>query len=217
MSKSNKTKSSKAKNKKAKRRERGIFHKTMNLAYNREETLQEKFENDFSSKLYKLYKLNKLLKRNDNNLVFLCVGTDKMTGDCFGPIVGTKLIQYLKEYNITNIDVYGTLQNPINHENLDSKIGEILSRNSYIIVIDAALSKKENIGNIYVTMEKTILGNVLNKNKFKIGDISIKAVVGKDFKIPKYNFISLQNVSLNFVIELADIVINEIFNTIKCM
>ena len=161
----------------------------MNLAYNREETLQEKFENDFSSKLYKLYKL----KRNDNNLIFLCVGTDKMTGDCFGPIVGTKLIEYLKEYNIDNINVYGTLKNPINHENLGDKIGEIL------------------------TMEKTILGNVLNKNKFEIGDISIKAVVGKDLKIPKYNFISLQNVSLNSVIELADIVANGIFNTIKCM
>jgi len=33
--------------------------------------------------------LNKNIKIS--NLVFLCIGTDRITGDCFGPIVGAKL------------------------------------------------------------------------------------------------------------------------------
>ncbi len=182
----------------------------MDLAYNIEETLEEKFINDFCSRLYKLKK-----EKNYNGLTFLCIGTDKITGDCFGPLVGTKLTQYLKEYNIFNINVYGTLERPINYENFGKELLKIEKENSCLIVIDAALSKKENIGKIYVSNEKTVLGKVLNKNKFEIGDISIKAVVGKDLKIAKYNFISLQNISLNFIMNLADAVTNGICEVIK--
>lgn len=175
-------------------------------------TREEKFINDFGSKLYRQ-------KREENyeELLFLCIGTDKITGDCFGPLVGTKLIENLKEYNIFNINIYGSLENPINYENINEKLNIIdkYHKNACIIVIDAALSKKENIGNIYVTSEKTMLGNVLNKNKYEIGDISIKAVVGRDLKIPKYNFLTLQNISLNMIMKMADIVAEGICDVIK--
>jgi len=185
----------------------------MELASNMEETtIEEKFINDFGSKLY-----TKKREKNYSELVFLCIGTDRITGDCFGPLVGSRLIENLKEYNIFNINIYGNLENPINHENINQKINQINKKhqNACIIVIDAALSKKENIGNIYVTNEKTILGKVLNKNKFEIGDISIKAVVGRDLKMPKYNFIVLQNISLYKVMKLADTVSNGICEVIK--
>lgn len=185
----------------------------MGLANSEEEiTQEEKFINDFGSKLYKQRR-----EKYYEELVFLCIGTDKITGDCFGPLVGTKLTEYLKEYNIFNINIYGDLENPINYENVNEKINVLnkYHHNACIIVIDAALSKKENIGNIYVSNEKTVLGNVLNKKKYEIGDISIKAVVGRDFKIPKYNFLTLQNISLNMVMKLANIVSEGICDVIK--
>lgn len=185
----------------------------MSLIDNEEKiTQEEKFINEFGSKLYKQKR-----EKNYEELVFLCIGTDKITGDCFGPLVGTKLIEYLKEYNIFNISIYGNLENPINYENVNEKLSMISKyhQNACIVVIDAALSKKENIGKIYVTNEKTVLGNVLNKNKYEIGDISIKAVVGRDFKMPKYNFLTLQNISLNKVMKLANIVSEGICDVIK--
>lgn len=150
-------------------------------------------------------------------MIFLCIGSDKIIGDCFGPLVGTKLLKKLEPYNTFNIQVYGNLERTISYENIEQYQKKI-SENPYdtcIIVIDAALSKKENIGNIYVSKEKTILGKGLHKNKIAIGDISIKAVVGKDFKVPSYNFTMLQNVSLNLVMHLADTVADSIFEVIE--
>ena len=40
-------------------------------------------------------------------------------------------------------------------------------------------------GKIIVEKEKLILGKGLNKNKIEVGDISIKAVVGKNYKLSK--------------------------------
>ena len=55
----------------------------------------------------------------------------------------------------------------------------------------------------------------LDKNKIEVGDISIKAVVAKNHKMPNYNFKVLQNISLNVVMTLADIVAEGITKTIK--
>lgn len=171
--------------------------------------LKEKFIEDFSNMFNKI-----ILKKSRIEATFLCVGTDRMTGDSFGPLVGSKLIDLLQEYNFSNINIYGTLEKNLNYESINRVINNINSE-AIIIVIDAALSKKENIGKIFVSNKKTILGKGLDKNKIEIGDISIKSVVAKDYKIPKYNFKALQNISLNGVITLANIVAEGICEVIK--
>lgn len=189
----------------------------MNLNYNPYEKDEEnEIKEEFIYKLKNiLYKEKK--KRNYLELVFLCIGTDRMTGDCFGPLVGTKLQKTLEQYNIYNINIYGSLEKNISYTNIQEIIAKIknIHPNGYIIVIDAALSRKENIGKIFVEEQKTALGKGLNKNKVEIGDISIKAVVGKNYKIPNYNFTVLQNISLSVVIRLSDIVSNGIIEVIK--
>ena len=171
--------------------------------------LREKFLQDFSVAFSKI--------KNNNSyseIAFLCVGTDRITGDCFGPLVGTKLTNLLEKDNFSNINVYGNLQNNINYTNID-KVVKKINDNTCIVVIDSALSKKENIGKIIVSNKKTILGKGLNKNKIEIGDISVKCVVAKDYKIPNYNFKVLQNISLNAVMSLANIVSEGIYEIIK--
>ena len=59
------------------------------------------------------------------------------------------------------------------------------------------------------------LANGLYKPKIEVGDISVKAVVGKNYKLSKYNFLSLQNISLNEVMNLAKIVAEGIYEVIK--
>ena len=172
-------------------------------------SIKEKFIEDFS------YIFNKVKNQKEySEVTFLCVGTDRITGDCFGPLVGTKLIELLKEYNYSNINIYGSLRQNLSYENIGEIIKNI-NKKSIIIVIDAALSKKENIGKIFVQKSKTILGKSLEKNKIEIGDISIKSVVAKDYKVAKCNFKALQNISLNGVMTLANIVSEGIFEVIK--
>lgn len=184
----------------------------MNLEYEEKKKKEKQFIQDFS----------RILLQDKNNkeyaeLVFLCIGTDRMTGDAFGPLVGTKLQQLVEEKNIFNINIYGTLNENICYTNVKEKINNInkIHKNACIIVIDAALSNEENIGKIFIQNGKTSLGKGLYKSKMEIGDISIKAVVGKSYKLSKYNFSTLQNISLNRVINLSDIVSKGIIQVIK--
>lgn len=185
----------------------------MNLNYdktNKEEL--ELFIQEFS---YYLYQEKR--KRGYLELVFLCIGTDRITGDCFGPLVGTKLQEQLEQYNIFNISIYGTLKENICYTNIQEILKMIKTRHQHacIVVIDAALSSQEKIGRIFIEKGKMTLGKSLHKAKIEVGDISIKAVVGKNYQLAKYNFSSLQNISLNVVITLANMVAKGITEVIK--
>lgn len=182
------------------------------LNYAKTESVQDEFEKAF----YKIL-IDEKKKTNYNQIAILCIGTDKMTGDSFGPLVGTMLIKMLEDYNIYNVNIYGNLERNLNYINIEDELIRVKNenKNACIIVVDAALSQKENIGKIILTNKNVSLGQGLKKEKLEIGNIGIKAVVGKDYKIPKYNFKVLQNISLNVVMKLADIVANGIFETIK--
>jgi len=185
----------------------------MELNQNRkEEEQKEQLIQELGSYLYQEKR-----KRGYIELVFLCIGTDRMTGDCFGPLVGSKLKERLEQYNIFNISIYGTLKENVCYTNIKEIIKLIETRHpqACLVVIDAALATQEKIGNIFVNREKMVLGKGLNKSKIEVGDISIKAVVGKNYKLPNYNFSHLQNISLNVVITLADMVAEAITEVIK--
>ncbi len=169
------------------------------------------FVSDFSTKIYNL--------KSDNpfsDYIFLCVGSDKVTGDAFGPLVGEKLSTLLKNF-YNNIYVFGTLENTICGTNLEKKLQHIYNnyKNPCIIAIDSALSNKDDIGKIVVTNSKMNLGKGLGKKPILAGNISIKGIVAKDYKIPKYNFSSLQNTSLNLVMKLANTTAEGIYSVVK--
>lgn len=176
-----------------------------------ENEIYNNFVNEFSSKIYNL--------KSDypfSNYIFLCVGSDKIIGDAYGPLVGERLEKLLKNsYN--NIQIIGTLQNPISGINLKKEVEKIYKsyKKPCIIAIDAALSNKENIGKIVVTDSKMKFGKGTNKNIVEVGNISIKGIVATDYKNPRYNFNELQNASLNRVLNLANITSDGIYNVIK--
>lgn len=147
-----------------------------------------------------------------SNLVFLCIGTDRITGDCFGPIVGENLQKFKKD-----ISVYGSLEDPIAQSNLKDKLDEIYFKfsNPFIVAVDAALSREEHIGKIFVINDSLKLGKGLGKNIAQLGNISIKGVVGKKEKNKKKNMQILQNTSLNMVMNLANIVSNGIVEVLQ--
>ncbi len=169
------------------------------------------FVNEFSNKLYNLK-----VDTPFSDYIFLCVGSDKIIGDSYGPLVGERLKEDFKNmYN--NIKIYGTLEEPVSAVNLEKTVNEIYSKYQHpcIIAIDAALASDNKIGNIVVSNAKMQCGKSTNKRMRWIGDISIKGVVAKDYKIPRYNFSGLQNARLGEVIKLADITSKGIYDVIK--
>ena len=109
------------------------------------------------------------------NLVFLCIGTTKIIGDSVGPKVGDKLKQMGVEAY-----VYGNTQRQVTAINVDDYAKMIKARHKedIVVVIDSALGKINDIGAIKVTQNGIKPGGAFDKNKERVGDIGILAVVG---------------------------------------
>lgn len=134
-------------------------------------------------------------------LVLLCIGTDRSTGDALGPIIGHKLSHSLSKYSYVHL--YGTLDNPVHAKNLQEKLETICDslNNPFIIAIDACLGKVDRIG--YITINKGPLkpGAGVNKNLPAVGDISITGIVNLSGYM---EYLVLQNTRLSLVMKMAD-------------
>ena len=135
----------------------------------------------------------------DSEVIFFCIGTDRVIGDSLGPIIGSLLVDRFGKDR-----VYGDLYNNVTYENIEDKINEIKSKNKnpYIVAVDAALSTNENIGKIFVD-DGINFGNSLGRSFNKIGDVGVKVVVGKDYNDPELNFNCLQNIPLSKILNLS--------------
>lgn len=132
-------------------------------------------------------------------IVFICIGTDRSTGDSLGPLVGEKL-----KYIIQNeVYIYGNLKEPVHAKNLSLILDEINCKfnNPFIIAIDACLGDLDNVGKIYIDKKPLLPGIAVNKNLPPVGDISILGVVNISGSL---EFMVLQNTRLYTVMTIAD-------------
>jgi len=174
------------------------------------EELYNNFVRDFSIVLRE-----KIRDLEISKLIFLCIGTDRVIGDSFGPLVGYRLKDIFK--NEENIKVIGNLDNIICAHNVSKIIRDISNAypESFLIAIDAALSNRNNIGKVVVSKNRLNVGSSFNKNNIYVGDMSIKGIVSKNLNNPKYNFKLLQNTPLNLVMNMADSVAQGICDVIN--
>lgn len=177
-------------------------------------TFKEELYNNFV-KNFSIVLREKTKDLEISKLIFLCIGTDRVIGDSFGPLVGYKL-KYLFR-NEENIKVIGSLENTVCAHNISKIISEIneMYKDSFLIAIDAAFSNKNNIGQVLVSRNSINVGSGFNRNNICIGDISIKGIVSKSFNNPKYNFKLLQNTRLNLIMSMADSVSQGICDVIN--
>ena len=139
------------------------------------------------------------------DLVFLCIGTDRVTGDCLGPYVGHRLSSFC----FPGIYVYGTLVQPVHALNLCDTRKEILSRHpdSLIIAVDASLGQKKHLG--YVTIANGALypGAAVHKKLPPVGHIHITGIVNTAGMLEQ---LTLQTTRLSTVISIAEQISNGI-------
>lgn len=146
-----------------------------------------------------------------DELVFLCIGTDKATGDSLGPLVGYKLSK-LPMGN--NVFIYGTLDNPVHAKNLVDTIQKIYKRhkNPFLVAIDASLGDKKNINFISLGKGGLKAGAGVKKNLPIVGDMYIKGIVNHT-GILEYSV--LQHTRLSLVMNMADIISNGIWHCVS--
>jgi len=134
-----------------------------------------------------------------NNFAIVCIGTDKCIIDSLGPLVGTML----SKENL-DIDIYGTLENPVHAKNLIENIKIIKNKNyDKIIAIDACLSNNKNLGIIEAREGPITPGKGIGKILPEVGDLSIIGIVNSSNK----EFHDLvQETRLSLIYEMAEVI-----------
>ncbi|MCM3087571.1 spore protease YyaC [Bhargavaea ginsengi] len=102
---------------------------------------------------------------------FVCIGTDRSTGDAYGPLTGTALT----DPGSFRHPVLGTLDMPVHALNLQ-RIAET-EGDVFTVAIDACLGRAEHIGQIVIEDRPLFPGRAVGKTLPPIGDLSIKGVV----------------------------------------
>jgi putative sporulation protein YyaC len=145
--------------------------------------------------------------KDDRPIVFLCIGTDRSTGDSLGPLIGDKLRFLVRD----RVYLYGNLEYPVHAKNLCETIKEINLQytNPYIVAIDACLGSLQNIGKVFVEKKPLTPGAAMNKDLPAVGDLSITGIVNISGTL---EFMVLQNTRLYTVMSLADVISKGIYH-----
>ncbi|HHV63474.1 MAG TPA: spore protease YyaC [Peptococcaceae bacterium] len=154
-------------------------------------------------------KLSKyILAAEGKQVILLCIGTDRSTGDSLGPLTGTKI----KEKCIPGLCVIGTLENPVHAENLRSTLKEIYKAysNPYIVALDACLGRLDSVG--YITLAEGPLkpGTAVKKDLPAVGDIHLTGIVNVDGLM---QYVVLQNTRLNLVWQMSEAICRIFYRT----
>ncbi|MFT4005769.1 MAG: spore protease YyaC [Lacrimispora sp.] len=139
-------------------------------------------------------------------VLFLCIGTDRSTGDSLGPLIGYKL----KEKGLEHIEILGTLERPVHAMNLETYQSVLKLRypNHVVVAVDASVGNMEHIG--YVTLGKGALkpGLGVSKELQAVGDLFITGIVGS---CGNYDPLMLQSIRLSVVMRMADCISRSIY------
>lgn len=140
--------------------------------------------------------------------VILCIGTDRATGDCLGPLVGEQLQPLSHKFKI-----FGSLSSPVHALNIKDVINHIKTNydNPYVIAIDASLGTSSHVGNITVSNCPIFPGKGVNKKLPAIGDLSITGIVNISGQNPSV----LQSTRLYTVMQLANCIADAIIYSVN--
>ena len=133
------------------------------------------------------------------DILFLCIGTDRSTGDSLGPLIGYKLAAC----GLDNATIFGTLDSPVHAVNLETCMEQIRTRfpNAVVVAVDASVGAWDQVG--YVTLGKGSLkpGLGVRKDLEAVGDLFITGIVGC---VQNGDPLMLQSIRLSVVMRLAD-------------
>lgn len=164
-----------------------------------------------------VWELNNVINSNNlgNSMYFVCIGTNRIIGDAFGPVVGSVLKKSLIEKS--NVHILGDLDKCITYENINEVFNRssLNSETNLVIVLDSALSNKDDIGKVFIQNRGLKYAESLKKENSVIGNISIKAVVGENTSNSAENFNNLKNVSLKQIHHMCNLVSNGIIEVMN--
>lgn len=146
-----------------------------------------------------LLMLEEMRVKKKTEIVFLCIGTDRSTGDSLGPLIGHKLT----EDGVLNARVFGTLDRPIHAMNLERCLENLneLFPNALVVAVDASVGSAEHVGCVTLGRGSLKPGLGVKKELEAVGDLFITGIVGSS---RSGDPLMLQSIRLSIVMRLAD-------------
>lgn len=143
-------------------------------------------------------------------IVFVCIGTDRSTGDSLGPLIGT----HLKKHQLQDLHLYGTLDEPVHAMNLQESICEIdrVYDSPYIVAIDACLGQMSSVGCITVADGPVKPGAGVQKDLPSLGHMHITGIVNVGGFM---EYFVLQNTRLSVVMRMSEIISHSIVRSMS--
>lgn len=159
-----------------------------------------------------------ILKSNclpTREILLLCIGTDRSTGDSLGPLIGTELMKFSSYSTLQErFKVLGHIHEPVHAVNLEETKQHIYQNyvHPYIIAIDAGLGKKSSVGTIEIESGPLRPGSGVQKDLGSIGDMHVTGYIN----IAGYmeHFV-LQSTRLSLVIDMAKLISTSLIYTIN--
>ncbi len=179
---------------------------TSNLS-NNTINIDSPFATSYFSNMFLSY-LKDNYTNNHDEIVLLCIGTDRSTGDSLGPLTGYKMKKVLSRFD--NVHVYGTLDSPVHAKNLEDHINSISTshKNPFVIAIDACLGKVDRVGYLTVSTGPIKPGAGVKKNLPPVGDMHITGIVNLGGFM---EYIVLQNTRLSLVMNMAETISSAVY------
>lgn len=146
-----------------------------------------------------------------SDILIVCVGTDRSTGDAFGPIIGSRLSRLSK---LPGVEVLGTLDEPVHAVNLATTLESIELRypeRPFVVAIDACLGKFDHVGHITLETGPLRPGAGVKKVLPEFGDLSLTGIVNVSGFM---EYFVLQNTRLGIVMRMSDIVVQALWGSL---
>ena len=135
------------------------------------------------------------------SVAFVCIGTDRSTGDSLGPLIGYKIASL----KYRGVHVYGNLEKPVHAKNLDEVMKCVSSEcnKPFVVAIDACLGQMDHIGYVGIGAGPIKPGSGVNKELAPVGDMFVTGIVNFGGFM---DFLVLQNTRLHEVMKIADLI-----------
>lgn len=153
---------------------------------------------ELAARLYMMIREEQEKSRKEQVLL-LCIGTDRSTGDSLGPLIGYQL----RNHDLKHIQVLGTLNRPVHAMNLEDTLGlvEQYYRDHLVIAVDASVGMNDHIGCITLGRGALKPGLGVSKELRSVGDLFITGIVSG---CGSYDPVMLQSIRLSVVMRMAE-------------
>lgn len=134
-------------------------------------------------------------------VMVICVGSDRSTGDSLGPLTGSRL----EELALPGLSIRGTLEEPVHATNLERVLAAAAARypDHPLVAVDACLGNPETVGTISVGRGPLRPGAGVHKRLPEVGDVCLTGVVNVGGFM---EYFVLQNTRLSLVVKMAGVI-----------